>query len=445
MVLAVIFDMDGVLASVGSSYREAIIQTCLHFGCQITQDDIAVEKKRGNANNDWVLSKRLIDGKLPVNSPSPSLEQVTAVFEDLYQGTSTTKGLCETESLIPSKGFLFEIARRCNGKVGIVTGRPRKDCNKFLSIHGLSEMFPDNVCICMEDAPAKPDPAPVLMCCNRLGLPSYECIMIGDTPDDVKAAKAAGAIPWGVFTPEEDAKLTLKLIELSNSMHESLYSAGAVGVMHAGMGEMLNLPLGTASNSLCNRIGSVNRSTKETSITATVNLDGEGNSEISTGLGFLDHMFSQLAKHGRFDIKLTCKGDLHIDDHHTAEDSALALGEAFDKAMGKRENIKRFGSAYCPLDEALSRVVVDISSRPHAVIDLKLEREMIGTISSEMLKHVLESFAMTARITLHVHNIHGENNHHKAESAFKALGVSLRQALSKDDTAGVPSTKGVLL
>lgn len=122
------------------------------------------------------------------------------------------------------------------------------------------------------------------------------------------------------------------------------------------------------------RYGSVSRSTKETSITASVDLDGQGNADVSTGLGFLDHMVSQLAKHGRFDISLQCKGDLHIDDHHTAEDCALALGEAFDKALGKREGIRRFGNAYCPLDEALSRVVVDISSRPHAVIDLNLTR-----------------------------------------------------------------------
>lgn len=155
-------------------------------------------------------------------------------------------------------------------------------------------------------------------------------------------------------------------------------------------------------------------------------------------------MFGQLSKHGRIDIDLTCKGDLHIDDHHTAEDCALALGEAFDIALGKREGIKRFGSMYCPLDEALSRVIVDISSRPHAVVNMNLTREMIGGISAEMLKHVLESFALSARLTLHIHNIHGENNHHKVESSFKALGVALRQAISKDDTAGIPSTKGVL-
>ena len=155
-------------------------------------------------------------------------------------------------------------------------------------------------------------------------------------------------------------------------------------------------------------------------------------------------MIGQLSKHGRFDISLNCDGDLHIDDHHTTEDCALALGEAFDLALGKRVNIKRFGNMCCPLDESLSRVVVDISSRPSAVIDLNLTREMIGTISAEMLKHFLESFALTARITLHVQNLYGENNHHKVESCFKALGNAMRQAVTYDSSAGVPSTKGVL-
>jgi len=376
-----------------------------------------------------------------------TLEKVTEVFEDLYQGTPGKPGLCETEDLIPSKGLLEEIVRRCNGKVAIVTGRPRKDCDKFLNTHGLSHLFP--IRICMEDCPLKPDPAPCATACKLIGMNPKDCIMIGDTPDDIRSAVGAGAFGYGVLTPEEEAKLTLGIINSSQTMTESLFSVGAIGVMKAGLGEMLNFipPINGVGNSLVGtggRIGSVSRSTKETQISCTVDLDGEGKAEVNTGIGFLDHMISQLAKHGRFNITLKCNGDLHIDDHHTTEDSGLALGEAFDKAMGKREDIKRFGNAYCPLDEALSRVVVDISSRPSATINLQLTREMIGSISAEMLKHFLESFAQTARITLHVHNIHGENNHHKTESAFKALGVAMRQALSYDGGAGIPSTKGML-
>lgn len=457
MIECVLFDMDGVLASVGSSYREAIIRTAERFGANITQEDIAIEKKKGNSNNDWVLTKRLIESK--AGNSNATLEAVTEVFEELYQGTDKVRGLCETESLIPSRGFLQEIHRRVNGNVAIVTGRPRKDCDKFLDTHNLGDLF--KVRICMEDGPPKPDPFPCVLAMKALNMNPKHCIMIGDTPDDIRSGNSAGCgASWGVLTPEEDAKVVLGMLDISNSMWPTLMNAGAAGVWRVGLQAMLDIvtklpesngmskvgPVGPSavSPSSSGRTGQVERSTKETSIFASFELDGEGKAEVNTGIGFLDHMFSQLAKHGRFNIALRCQGDLHIDDHHTAEDCALALGEAFDKACGQRAGICRFGNAYCPLDEALSRVVVDISSRPHAVVDLHFTREMIGGISCEMIKHVLESFATMARLTLHVHNIHGENNHHKAESAFKALGVALRQAVSRDYTAGIPSTKGVL-
>jgi HAD superfamily hydrolase (TIGR01548 family) len=187
-IKAVIFDMDGVLASVGSSYREAILRTCERFNASVTHEEITVEKKRGNANNDWVLSKRLIDGKRGGGS-DVSLAEVTAVFEELYQGTPTTQGLCETETLIPSRGFLQEIHRRVNGKVAIVTGRPRKDCDKFLQTHNLGDLF--KVRICMEDGPPKPDPTPCRLAIQALQVEPKKCIMIGDTPDDIRAGVAA--------------------------------------------------------------------------------------------------------------------------------------------------------------------------------------------------------------------------------------------------------------
>jgi HAD superfamily hydrolase (TIGR01548 family) len=340
-IRAVLFDMDGVLASVHSSYREAIIQTGARFGVTITAEDISVEKKKGNANNDWILSKKLIEG---LKSPPlvVTLEEVTAVFEEIYQGTTLVPGLCETESLIPSRGLLLEIAHRCGGKVAIVTGRPKKDCAKFLATHGLDEIF--KICVCMEDCPAKPNPEPVQLAFEQLGVLPEFCIMIGDTPDDIRAGVAAGVPSWGVLTPEEDAKLMLGVIQSSQSMLSSLMGAGASGILKVGLADLLDivgaLPVAIPSAIQTNsgaRIGTVTKATKETSISATVNLDGEGTADISTGLGFLDHMFSQLAKHGRFDITLKCTGDLHIDDHHTAEDCGLALGEAFDKALGPRE------------------------------------------------------------------------------------------------------------
>lgn len=451
-IKAVLFDMDGVLASVGNSYRAAIIGTCLHFGAKISGDDIAVMKKRGNANNDWVLSQELIKESRGVRYP---LEDVTKVFEDLYQGTPGKKGLCETETLIPSRGFLEEISRRCDGNVAVVTGRPRKDCDKFLQTHNLTHLF--KICVCMEDCLPKPDPTPVRLAYEALKMDPKQCLMIGDTPDDIRAGKAAGTQSLGVYTPEEYAKLTLDMVSPEATMKPSILDCGAQGMMNPGMLELLDLipPSSAAfngsrngsavpSDSSTRRYGKIARATKETSISAEVFLDGTGVSTVDTGIGFLDHMVQQLSKHGRFDISLMCKGDLYIDDHHTAEDCGLALGEAFDKALGKRAGIVRFGNAHCPLDEALSRVVVDISSRPHAVIDMQLTREMIGTISAEMLKHFLESFAQTCRVTLHVHNLHGENNHHKVESSFKALGVAMRQAVTRTGTNDTPSTKGML-
>ncbi len=186
------------------------------------------------------------------------------------------------------------------------------------------------------------------------------------------------------------------------------------------------------------------RKTSETRISVEVNLDGTGKSDISTGLGFLDHMVTALSKHSRIDITLKCKGDLHIDDHHTAEDCALALGQALDEALGERKGITRFASAYAPLDEALARAVVDLSSRPYSVVELGLKRDMVGDIACENITHFFQSLAVMLRATLHVDVIRGDNDHHRAEAAFKALALAMRVAVSKDDTAGVPSTKGVL-
>ncbi|KAL7663007.1 Imidazoleglycerol-phosphate dehydratase [[Candida] zeylanoides] len=165
---------------------------------------------------------------------------------------------------------------------------------------------------------------------------------------------------------------------------------------------------------------------------------------VHTGIGFLDHMLHALAKHAGWSLLVECVGDLHIDDHHTAEDVGITLGMAFHRALGQVKGVKRFGSAFAPLDESLSRAVVDLSNRPYAVIDLGLKRERLGSLSCEMIPHVLESFAQGAAITIHVDCLRGANDHHRAESAFKALAVAIREATSSNGTDEVPSTKGVL-
>lgn len=193
-----------------------------------------------------------------------------------------------------------------------------------------------------------------------------------------------------------------------------------------------------------NRTAEVKRETGETNIELSLNLDGSGVAEISTGTGFLDHLFTALARHARFDLKLTCKGDLEVDDHHTAEDCALVLGQAIDEALGERRGIARFGWAYAPMDESLARASVDLSGRPFSVASVRLAGERIGELASENVEHVLASLAEASRSSIHVDVLRGMNDHHRAEAAFKALALALRQAVARDGSGDVPSTKGVL-
>ena len=191
------------------------------------------------------------------------------------------------------------------------------------------------------------------------------------------------------------------------------------------------------------RTAEIDRSTAETTIRGRLCLDGERRITVKTGIGFLDHMLSALAFHAGWDLELECKGDLEVDDHHTTEDCALALGAAIDRALGERDGIARFGWAYAPLDEALARAVVDLSGRPWPEIDLGLRREAIGGLACENLPHVLSSMAMAARAAVHIDVLRGANDHHRAEAAFKAVALALRQATAPAG-AGVPSTKDSL-
>ena len=194
------------------------------------------------------------------------------------------------------------------------------------------------------------------------------------------------------------------------------------------------------------RVATVERKTKETKIKGRVALDGSGVSEIATGIGFLDHMLDQLAKHSLMDISLQAKGDLHIDFHHTTEDTGYVIGAALSKALGDRAGIQRYGSAMIPFDETLTRVSVDVSNRPYLVWKVNFSRPKLGEMDTELFKEWFQAFAQSAAVTLHIENLYGENNHHIVESCFKGLARALRQAIEIDPrrAGAVPSTKGTL-
>ena len=197
---------------------------------------------------------------------------------------------------------------------------------------------------------------------------------------------------------------------------------------------------------MADRTASVNRETLETQIDISINLDGTGKGEFNTGVPFLEHMLDQVARHGMVDITINAKGDTHIDDHHTVEDIGITLGQAFAKALADKKGIRRYGHAYVPLDEALSRVVIDFSGRPGLEYDIDYPRAMIGEFDVDLLGEFFQGFVNHAQMTLHIDNIRGKNAHHIAETIFKAFGRALRMAIEHDPRmAGVmPSTKGSL-
>ena len=194
------------------------------------------------------------------------------------------------------------------------------------------------------------------------------------------------------------------------------------------------------------RTAQVSRNTAETQITVTLNLDGTGRSKLATGIGFFDHMLDQIARHGLIDLDVQCQGDLHIDGHHTVEDVGIAIGQAVRQAVGDKAGITRYGHSYVPLDEALSRVVIDFSGRPGLVLDARFASGMIGGFDTQLVHEFFQGFVNHAHVTLHIDNLKGVNAHHQVETIFKAFGRALRMALTPDPRAAgqIPSTKGVL-
>jgi len=191
------------------------------------------------------------------------------------------------------------------------------------------------------------------------------------------------------------------------------------------------------------RTSTIRRTTNETSITLEINLDGSGNSDISTGVGFLDHMLTLFSFHSGIDLTIECKGDIEVDDHHTTEDIGLALGQALLSALGNKKGVNRYGSSYVPMDEALARVVVDFSGRPYLIYDAKFEREKVGMLDTQNVKEFFKSVSNESKMNCHMDVLYGENDHHKVEALFKAFGRAVKEACKIVSTE-IPSTKGVL-
>lgn len=242
---------------------------------------------------------------------------------------------------------------------------------------------------------------------------------------------------------------------LSDCLRISIGRPEQMDALLAALGEVLDLPLAvrlpgkdagpSQAPDGVSRVGAVHRQTGETDIQVSLALDGSGRYEIDTGLGFLDHMLAQIASHGLFDLTVQAQGDLHIDEHHTVEDVAIALGQALDQALGERRGIVRMGHVYAPLDEALARVVIDCSGRPYAVIEAEFSTPRLGSVGTDLIRHFFETLAVHGRLSLHAQVMYGYNDHHKAEAMFKALGRALDAATQKDPRRQqVPSTKGVL-
>ena len=201
-----------------------------------------------------------------------------------------------------------------------------------------------------------------------------------------------------------------------------------------------------STSPVSDRVAQVQRDTSETQIGVRVNLDGTGTAKLSTGIGFFDHMLDQIARHGLIDLDVQAKGDLHIDGHHTVEDVGITLGQAFAKAVGDKKGIRRYGHAYVPLDEALSRVVIDFSGRPGLHMRVPFKSGMVGQFDTQLAFEFFQGFVNHAGVTLHIDNLHGENAHHQAETVFKAFARALRMALERDPRMGdvIHSTKGSL-
>lgn len=396
--MAIIFDMDGVLIDESMSYRQCIKKTVEDFlDRKIDLKVIDEAKKAGGCNDDYDCVQRILQN----NGFSIPLDEIKPKFDAYYEIDKANETW-----LVPDVVLRYLKERF---KVGIFTGRPKKDALDALQRFNRTDFF--EIVVTRDDVEkGKPDPEGLLLACEALQV--TKAIYIGDNPDDALAAQSAGCL----FIPVSPAtKIEWILSEINRLKFQK------------------------------DRQSKVQRQTKETSINLQLNLDGKGKSTISTGIGFFDHMLEAFSKHSCFDIQLECQGDLYVDQHHTVEDVGIVLGEAYGKALNKM-GIARTGFFAFPMDESLAICSVDISNRPSLAYNVDVPSTKIGDFDTVNLPNFFAGFVQGALVNLHMQVPYGKDPHHMVEAIFKAFGKALRMACALDEKrkGEIPSTKGVL-
>ncbi len=441
---SVIFDMDGVLVDVSKSYDTAIMESAdevlakksagMEAG-RVSMDEVRKVKALAQFNNDWDAAYAIIvsriEGKEPAKmrvSPSGRKSGLYAMAKAVFQKKYAK--LSRLEKPLAKKEDFARLAA-AGTRMGICTGRPKAEALDAIAKFGWQEFFNPGNIVALEDCnEQKPSPKPVLEAVRRTG--GKKPLYIGDCESDRQACSAAG-IDCAILG-EKAGKFAMasacQAVEIAARPDFATEDDINSGKPVFGMA----------------RAAKIERKTSETDIKASLAIDGTGKADIRTGIGFFDHMLAAVAKHGDFDISLKCKGDLDVDQHHTIEDAGIALGMAFEKALGSKKGIMRSGNYAFPMDEAMAIVSIDLGGRAYLNFDAKFSREFIGTMQSDLVKEFFAGFAQGAKCNLHVRMLYPGNDHHKCESIFKGFARALAQAceIRRQRLGSVPSTKGVI-
>ncbi|MFH1227796.1 MAG: imidazoleglycerol-phosphate dehydratase HisB [Planctomycetota bacterium] len=416
----ILFDMDGVLVDVSASYRMAIERTAEYYLKEkINSGEIQEYKTKSGYNNDWDITEAIL---LARGLKVPK-DEIIKTFQGFYLGADFD-GLITNEKWLLDIDILSKIKQ--DYKLGIVTGRPRGDAGYTLERFGVNKYF--NALITMDDVEGrqKPDPYGINLALKELNI--RRAVYAGDNIDDIKSAVSAGGYPGRyhrtAYREQGEGCAIIQGIRRQIHIKECQRYRGGIEMRKA----------------------TIERNSKETQIKIKLNIDGSGQGKIVSEIGFLNHLLETLAKHGLFDIEARIKGDIHVDQHHIVEDTGIALGAAFKKALSDKKGIKRAGFFIYPMDESLVMAAVDISGRPYLKIDANFRNKKVGEFATDSLEDFFQGFVSSLAANLHIRVYYGRSDHHKIEAVFKAFAKSLKEACEQDKRLKnrIPSTKGML-